>query len=734
MRTGKKTWKILADTASIRSSADVEAIADNLLISLPTAQLLYQRGCTTPQKAADFLAKRTELLYDPFLLTDMREAAQTLLKAVEDHRSIAVFGDYDVDGVTAVSSLYLYLTSLGASIRYYIPSRTGEGYGMSVNSVRMLAEEGVEVIVTVDTGVTAVEEAKLCRELGVTLIVTDHHECSSDLPVAAAVVNPHRPGDPYPFKYLAGVGVVFKLLCAMESLRDPERGMAAAVSRISSEYLDFVALGTIADVMPVLDENRLIVAYGLQCLARTKHVGLSALISVARGETKNGGAKQITAGFIGFTISPRLNAAGRIGDASLAADLLISDDEREAERLARRLCDMNRERQNEENRILNAAYARIDSDRDFTQEPVIILHDEAWRHGVIGIVASRLTEQYGCPTVMISFAPASGAADADRTPQPDDIGKGSGRSIEGMNLVQALSSCSARLEKFGGHERAAGLTIRRSELPAFERELTAYARECFAGGIPSAVLTADCELTADEMTLAQAEEINRLEPFGEGNAVPLFYTASVTVEEVTGVKGGEHVRFRLMKDNVGIIAMFFRHRLADVNVFPGDRIDILYNLDINEFRDRRTVQCILRDYRLAADIEETETAEKDRYDTVCSAMESGGPLSTGLLNEVAPTRSDCAEVYKLLRKELQMGHEVFSIRALRNLLRMNRCEPSYGKLRLILRVFSELRFLGVELVDEEREVYSFRLLETHGKTDLSVSDVMKKLRSCAQDN
>jgi len=455
----------------------------------------------------------------------------------------------------------------------------GEGYGMSESAVRKLAEDGIQTIITVDTGITAVREAALVKELGITLVITDHHECCGDLPEAAAAVNPHRPDDTYPFKELAGVGVVFKLLCAVECLRCPEDPMGECVRRICTEYVDLVAVGTVADVMPLCDENRLIVALGLRLIENSPREGIRALLEASMNESKSTQKKKITSSLIGFTIAPRINAAGRIQDASMAVQLFLAQDAETARQLAYRLCDINRQRQNEENKIADAAYARIDAEVDTDENPVIVLEDDYWHHGVVGIVASRITERYGCPTILISFAPQNNSAEVENnTLTAQELGKGSGRSVKGMNLVDALSWCEDLLEKYGGHELAAGLTIRRENLPEFKKKINEYGRKCFADGIPDPSVEVDCELRASDFTMLQAEQLYALEPYGVSNPTPVFVTYSMKVEDIAAVGAGKHLRMRLSQDGVAITAMYFRHGLDDVDFYPGDCVDVLYNL------------------------------------------------------------------------------------------------------------------------------------------------------------
>lgn len=721
-----REWIIRASGDQLRADPIVRAIADSLGIMMPTAQLLVSRGCKTPEAARRFLMKQTEMFHDPFDLKDMRRAAETLLDAVANGDKIAVYGDYDVDGVTSVCCLYLYFKALGADVIYYIPSRIGEGYGVSKAALESLARDGVKTIVTVDTGVTAIEEAKYARELGISFVITDHHECTDRLPDAIAVVNPHRPDDTYPFKELAGVGVVFKLLCAMEALSHPEDRLGECVRRVAMQYADLVAVGTVADVMPIIDENRLIVALGLRIIESTPRAGMAALLKSAFNESKSKTKKKITSSLVGFTIAPRINAAGRLRSASMAVELFLADDLDKAEQLAYRLCDVNRERQNEENKIVEQAYARIDSEHDFTKDPVVVLEDESWHHGVIGIVSSRITEKYGCPSILISFDSPENSG--DRAESPNDFGKGSGRSVKGMNLVEALSSCWDILEKFGGHELAAGLTVRRENLAEFKERINAFARTCFMKGLPKPISEADCELMAEDITLDLVQELYGLEPYGTANPVPVFVTERVRIADVSAVGAGKHIRFQLVVGNETITAMYFRHGMADIDVYPGDVIDVMYNLDINEFQGRRSLQMILKEFRLSQAIAERESREHEEYELVCRHMENGDALPFEIAENVVPERSDFASVYSKLKHEICLGHEVYSVRALRHFLGTAGIHINYTKLKLILRIFDEMRLLRVIEADPEREVYHFEYVSTQGKVDLEKSAIMQKLR------
>ncbi len=720
----KNKWVIAATPGQIRENGDVGAIARDLDVTLPTAQLLYNRGCTSAEAARRFLAKEEEQLHDPYLMKDMDKAVKRILQSMKDGEKIVIYGDYDVDGVTSVSSLYLYLQSCGAQVDYYIPCRSGEGYGVSEGAIRKLYEDGCRLIITVDTGITAAEEAKVAKELGMGFVVTDHHECHGDLPVADAVVNPRRPDCPYPFKELAGVGVVFKLLCALEMAQNPQEGAVACVRRVSKVYGDLVAIGTVADVMPLQDENRLIVSYGLALIDDSDRPGLIELIDASSATSRYNTKRKITASFIGYTIAPRINAAGRIRDASLAVELFLAPDCETAAPIAKELCDINHQRQEAENAIVEQAYAKIAMEHDFEKDPVVVLDHETWHHGVIGIVASRVTEKYGCPSILISFEGSPEGRNAD------DMGKGSGRSVKGLNLVEVLSSCSDLLEKFGGHELAAGLSIKRENLPLFRRRINERARECLGEADRTATLYAECELTPEDVTMEQANQLYYLEPYGASNPVPVFALRNIMLYDVTLVGGGKHTRLTLKIGNNYVKAMCFRSTLSELDVYPGDEVDLLFTLDVNEFQNQKSLQLIVKDVRLSEEQFGIENAERALYESMrhgSSRDEIGlDPLSA---QSLIPDRNDFAAVYKTLCKELRVEHEIFSVRALQHLLKSSGIKLGYVKLRYILEIFNELNLIGVCPRDDEKEIFVFRYIYQHTKTNLDKSSIYKKLKS-----
>ncbi len=723
-----KTWNVKCDAH--RQDESVSAIADALNLSPVTAALLINRGYTTPEQASNFIRMETEMLHSPFDLLDMDKAIKRINEAVVSGEKIVIYGDYDVDGVTSVSALYLYLRSKGAQIGYYIPNRMREGYGMSPDAIdRIIEEQQAKLIITVDTGITAIDEIKYAKERGVDVVVTDHHELRGDIPDACAVINPKREGCPYPFKELAGVGVVFKLICAYEMTYCAEgRSDFECVSGICREYADLVAVGTIADVMPVKDENRLIVSYGLKLVAAEPRRGLKELIdaSVQKAfpanipERKPAYEKKpkITSGFIGYTVAPRINAAGRIGDATCAVKLFITDSHSEAELLAEELCTLNRNRQNEENLIAQSAFEMIENGYDFEKYPIIVLQHDGWHQGIVGIVASRVTEHYGMPAILVSFDEMSDDQKSD-----DDIGKGSGRSVRGLNLVDALHHCADTLVKYGGHELAAGLSLRRGDVDAFREKINEYVRENLPKEQSLQALDADCELLPEDMTLELCEQIRLLEPYGVSNPTPVFVAKELEITEITPISGGKHTRVIFAAGKRAFTAMCFSRSASDLGIFVGERADVLFNLDINEFRGQRNLQMIVRDIRPSEASMRTIEAERARF----TDIRNGAHFDAS--DNYLPTRNDLNTLYKTIVTEIRLGHETMGLRSL--LLKANELAEgevfNYVKLKLSTMILQEMNILGIE--ETADEIYTFTQYFRNSKTDLEKSAILRGLRS-----
>lgn len=720
-----RTFTAKLPSREFSADEDISALSRSLNLTPACAALLKLRGLGDTDSARRFIEKQNEMLYDPFLMKDMREGAEAILRAVKSHSRTVIYGDYDVDGVTSVCILFSYLSSIGAEVGYFIPDRLKDGYGVAPDALKKLAAEGWKTVITVDTGITAVNEALLARELGMEMIVTDHHECRPILPDCTAVIDPRRPDCVYPFKDLAGVGVVFKLLCAMESLRFPDDSLSDCVKRIAMKYCDLTAIGTVADVMPVRDENRLIVSLGLQMMSTSPRPAVEELLNAVSADSpKKKEKRKITSGIIGFTLAPRINAAGRIESASTAAKLFLTEDRNETVRLASRLCEINRQRQELENLMTEEAFRKIAGDSEIQNAPVILLDGETWHHGVIGIVASRITEQTGKPSILVSFEGEGNSGVGS------DIGKGSGRSVEGFDLVGALTYCEDTLVKYGGHKLAAGLTVKREDLPALRKKLCEFASAHPGLESKMSKVTADLELEAEDVSMALCEELELFEPFGVANPVPVFLMKDAVLKTVTPIGQGKHLRITLEKNGVTFPAVFFRKTLQSLDIFPGDVVDVTFNLAINEFSGRRTVQLTLRDMTLSKESLDREISERKRFLSILEGTFDPSGLTDDEKSATVPDRADFAALYNLLRRRIRMGHEELTVRAVSELLKEEGHPCGYVKVKTMILVFRELNLLGVDECDGERECYRFKYVFTKDKTDLEKSGILKKIKSC----
>ena len=716
-----KIWEQRFDFEQESRNGRIKEISDRLGVSPLFAVLLYNRGYTDAESARRFLRFEETDFHDPYLMADMNAAVDRILFAVENKEKIYVYGDYDVDGVTSSSMLYLYLTGLGADVGIKIPKRDGEGYGVSKAAIETIAGEGAKLIITVDTGITANEEVEFAKTLGIDFVITDHHECHGDIPNAVAVVNPHRPDCEYPFKELAGVGVIFKTVCACEMQRCRKEGKSVidGIKRISAEFSDLVAVGTIADVMPLVDENRLIVSLGLSKLERGEgRLGLQALLDISSKNGKNDDAKKrkVTSGIVGFGIAPRINAAGRMSDALIAVKLLLTKDDMLATEYAETLCEINRQRQIEENSIATEAYEMIEKDASYDNDKVLILHNDNWHQGIIGIVASRLTEKYGLPSILVSFR---GSVIGE--PHEMDDGKGSGRSIKGLNLVEGLNYCEDILVKYGGHELAAGLTVKRGQLDEFRKRINEYANKYVTDDMLAVHLDADCELEASDVNMSFATEISRLEPFGIGNASPRFIMRNAVVRKIIPIGGGKHVKMLIEKDGICHTAMYFGVCEAELNCTEGDVTDVLFNIDVNEYRGIRNVQLIVQDIKICSEFTNRIELEMARYEEI----RNGADFTVD--EQILPTREDFAVVYTALRKEFRGGTSVLDTKdILKTVSGTDGSVINYVKLKFILRILNELKICEVEEID--KELYRFNIFFNANKTNIEKSSILKKLR------
>ena len=591
------------------------------------ALLLVSRGMQTPEQARSFLeADAAE--FDPMSLPDMEKAVARIRKALDSFERIAIYGDYDADGVTATAVLYSYLETQGADVFYYIPEREAEGYGLHRASIDEMAKRGAKLIITVDNGVSALEEAEYAASLGLDLVITDHHRAGETLPHAAAIVDAHRPDSTCPFCDLSGVGVAFYLAAALE-------GDAQA---LMDDYADLVALGTVADVVPLHGENRRMVRYGLQRINANSRPGLMALRAAA-----GFAEKPLTAGSIAFTLAPRINAAGRMGSAQRALHLLLSEEEEEAASLAEEVCQTNALRQETEGEILREVERQLDEHPQRRFDRVLVVAGEGWHPGVLGIVAARLVETYGRPSIVIT-------TDGGQA-------KGSGRSIEGFSIYDALEASKDTLLHFGGHTLAAGLELESGNVDAFRSRINGYAAQ---SELPFPELRLDCRLNPVYLTLDMIDAVGALEPFGAGNPQPLFGLFRMRLEAVQPVGGGKHLRLRFSRGETQVTAMRFHVTPDEFPYRIGDVVDLAVRAARNEFRGKADVSVQIHAMRLSG-IDEDALFQAER---LYEAYRRGElhPVEEAAL--ALPSREQTAHAYRMLRANSgwRFGAEMLCLR------------------------------------------------------------------------
>lgn len=659
------------------------------------AATLCARGMTDLAEAKGLLSSGEDQLQDPFLMKDMDLATARIGRALRNGEKIAVYGDYDVDGITSTCLLTHYLRAQGGDVCYYIPNRLSEGYGVNREAVEELARQGVRLMITVDCGITAVEEVAYASGLGIDVIITDHHECKEEIPAAVAVVDPHRPDCPYPFKHLAGVGVALKLVLAL--------GGRSREEALFARYCTLAAIGTIADVMRMEGENRTIVYCGLKALPHTDFVGIHALLREA-----GLAGKPVSSIQIGFVLSPRINAAGRMGAADLAADLLETDDPARAEELARQLCQLNRERQMVEQAICADATEKIER-LPIEERSALVLSSEHWHQGVVGIVASRLSEKYACPSFMIHLK--------------DGTGKGSCRSYGGFNLFAALESCSDLLEGFGGHELAAGFTIQESNIDAFRTRMNRYVRSASGGERPVASLDVDAAITSPAaVTLAEVEQLDQLEPYGSGNPRPVFALLGATVDSLQSVGQGKHLKLRLSKGATRFDAIFFSMTESECGVIAGMRVDAAFYLQANTFRGTTTLQLQLIDLRPSLTPSRHEAADLELIDRLVA----GETLTSQEKARLWASRGQFAACWTALERQLRQGKaEENALPFLRRLSVLSGGCESFLRSALALVVFQER---GLISLNREGDRMRLCLNPTQGKVDLFACPYLSRLR------
>ena len=648
-----------------------------------TAMVLAARGMQTPAQAKDYLDCSGTLL-DPFLMTDMDLAAGRVGLALTRGEKMAVFGDYDVDGITATCLLTDFLRRHGADCVSYIPGRLEEGYGLNPIAIHQLHAEGVKLIITVDCGITAIAEAELCRQLGIDLVITDHHECKDILPDAIAIVDPHRIDGGYPHKNLSGVGIAFKLAAAL--CGDQEE--------VLRDYADMVCLGTVADVMPLQGENRVFVARGLESLKCTNRPGIAALMKES-GCTP----EAVNASSIGFMLAPRINAAGRMGKIEWAVELFLTGDPERAQYLAQALCDLNRQRQQVESQIYDEAVSMLPEGHT---PDAIVLADESWHQGVVGIVASRMAEEYCCPTFLICL--------------DGDHGKASSRSYGGFNLFASLTALSPLLESYGGHELAAGFTISRNQIGAFRQEICRLAADFYSHAGPRTVLDVDCAIAPELLTVKGIDSLSALEPCGNGCPKPTLMMKNLTIERIHPVGNGRHMRLRLRGGSHVINAIYFSATPETASIEMGDVVDVAFHPQVNEFRGERSAQLNVLDIRPSCSAD-------------CPADTAGywqlrsGNLSPADAELLLPSRATLGTIWRYLAGSASPIQE-YPMCLCRKIVRRSGAPLSLGQMLTCLDIFQDVGLLQVQRMHRYICVH---LTPGAEKADLNTSTTMQIL-------
>ena len=528
----------------------VEELVKKRHITNLLASILVNRGIIDGEKINVFLNPTRKDFYNPFLMPDMEIAVKRIVKAIENKEKIMIYGDYDADGITSITVLKKYLNEIGLKTGEYIPNRLNEGYGLNKDAISKIYNDGYKLMITVDCGISGLEEVDYANSLGMEIIITDHHEPAEKLPEAIAVIDAKRKDNKYPFNQLAGVGVVFKLIQAISTeLKLEEKEYL--------KYLDLVCIGTISDIVPLVDENRVIAKLGLKLIEKTKNIGLKTLLNIAD-------LRKIDSTAISFGVAPRINACGRMGFQEEALQLFLTEDSGEATKIAKRLVQFNQERQAKEKQIFEEVIEKIEKDNK--DKKCIVLAEENWHHGIIGIVASKITEIYYKPSILICLE--------------GDKGKGSGRSIPGFDLYTALTKCSDYIEKFGGHSMAIGITIKKENFEKLKEAIEKYAQESNISDIMP-IINIDKEINLKNINIEEVKSLELLEPFGEANKMPLFLLRNLKIDSIRALSGGKHLKLTLKQDNNIVDAIGFNMGDLSKEYLLGDKVDVVGTIEIN---------------------------------------------------------------------------------------------------------------------------------------------------------
>lgn len=641
--------------------------------------VMLSRGINSLDRAKEFFGCSS--LSDPLLMKDMEQAVEIIRAALDEGKKITVYGDYDCDGVTSAAMLYGYLEAMGAEVDYYIPDRS-EGYGMNVDALKRILDSGSELIITVDNGISAAEEAEYIRSRGAQLVITDHHQPPQELPVCEACVDPHRADDNSPFKDLCGAGVVLKLLCALEE--DEEFVM--------EQYAELAAVGTIGDVMPLIGENRYIVRRGIENIRSSQNIGLERLLKSAGIAPETADASSIA-----YSLCPRINAAGRMAGADKAVQLLLTENPEQASLLSEELTLLNDNRRAEETKIMDDVNRQLEQNPSLLKERVLVVSGEGWHHGVIGIVGARLLEKYGKPVLIIAIE--NGEA------------RGSARGIDGFSIYKLLERCSRVLTKFGGHLKAGGFSLPADKVEDFRQMVYAFCRECYPK-MPEYTVYADMEVTGKQLTEEALTELSKLEPCGEGNRKPLFLLRNCVVSSKRALKEGRFTSFEAQTGGVKLKALCFGIPFAKFHTEIGGMVDIIATAELNEFRGEKTVTLKVQELRPSGFREDRFFAAQRTYEEISR----GEGCDKRLAPRVIPDREALKSVYDLLRKHggLMSAEEMYLYGG---------GELNYCMLRIALDVFA-----AAGMAEISADAGEVRLIPVKQKTDLMSVGLLAELR------
>lgn len=664
------------------------AMANKLEISPLLAMMLDIRGITKEEDVINFLQENKDFS-DPFLMKDMDKAVERITTAVENGEKICIYGDYDADGVTSTSLLYSYLRdSLGADVMFYIPTRTGEGYGMNKGAVDKIHSQGVTLIITVDNGISAREEIDYGNTLGIDTVITDHHMPSGAIPKAVAVVNAHQQDDKSPFKDFSGVGVAFKLVMAIE-------GEYADVDSLLENFSDIATLGTIGDIVPLVGENRTLVKNGLRHIQNSDRIGINAM------KQESGIAeKEINSSNVAFTLVPRINAGGRLGSSEKSVNLLLTEDEDEAVTIADKLGMDNRERQSIEKEILASIDEEVRRTPNIVNDKILVFAGKGWHQGVVGIAASRIKDIYDKPTIIIGI-------------DDDGVARGSGRSVEGFSLCDAVFACSEHLTHYGGHPMAVGISLEKEKINDFRKAINAYCKDI---KMPYNILHIDCKLNPNQLDLSILDCLSYIEPCGASNPSPIFGLYNMTVIATKEMGNGKHMRITLSRGQgqVPVYAVYFNHNFQSCSYRNGDIVDVAVSLDRNIYNGQENLSVIIKDIKYSQSNNEELIDSERIFDKFAKRYK----LTKNEVMSILPTRNDFAYVYRFLKQNKGF---IYGEYALVNALNY---KISMGKLIVILYSMKELG-----LINWQQGLYqSIIEMKESGKVNLEDSVFIKKLK------